>query len=58
MCFNFVCVIRFSDAVREAERMKGQLEDKDRDLVTLTRRLEVSLWPLTQTGYVLKTLDI
>lgn len=48
-CYSFnriclkkkVCFIRLSDSVREAEKLKGQIEEKDREIVLLTRRLEV-----------------
>lgn len=32
---------RLSESVREAERLKGQMEERDREMVVLTRRLEV-----------------
>lgn len=33
--------IRLSDSVREGERLKGQIEQRDKEIVLLTRRLEV-----------------
>lgn len=33
--------IRLSDSVREGERLKGQIEERNRETVTLMRRLEV-----------------
>lgn len=33
--------VRLSDLVREGERLKGQIEERDREIVTLTRKLEV-----------------
>ncbi len=33
--------LRLSDSVREGERLKGQIEEKDREIVVLMRRLEV-----------------
>ena len=32
---------RFSDSVRERERLKAQVEEKERELAALSRRLEV-----------------
>lgn len=32
---------RLSDSVREGERLKGQIEEKEREIVVLMRRLEV-----------------
>lgn len=36
-----VLTFRLSDSVREAERLKGQIEERDREIVILMRRAEV-----------------
>lgn len=37
-----VPINRLSDSVREEERLKGKIEEKERELVLLSRKLEVS----------------
>lgn len=32
---------RLSDSVREGERLRGQIEERDREIAVLMRRLEV-----------------